>query len=85
MTAAGVKATLLAIDGVYSPAKGDTVQKPKVKPIDGAKLPCPRCKFLLTRKWNLQEHFPICVRRNGNPDSIRHDDPVDEEMECTVE
>lgn len=85
MIAAGVKATLLTVDGVNSPAKGTTIQKLKVKPADDAKLPCPRCKFLLTRKWNLQEHLPICVMRNGNLDSLRHDDPVAEEMEGAVE
>ena len=36
MTVAGVKATLITVDGVYSSTKGDNVQQPKIKPADDA-------------------------------------------------
>ena len=36
MTVAGVKATFITVDGVYSSTKGDNVQQPKIKPADDA-------------------------------------------------
>jgi len=72
MKAKSVKEALVQVDGIYSPAIGDSITMPKHKNLNGLII-CPRCSYGCTRKRNLQEHFLKCIRDNGNPDSLRHD------------
>jgi len=72
MKAKSVQEALLQVDGIYSPAIGGSITMPKHKNPTGLII-CPRCAYGCTRKRNLQEHFPKCIRDNGNPDSLRHD------------
>ena len=40
------------------------------------KFSCPICGGLFASPYHLQGHFPVCVRRNGNPDGLFWDETL---------
>ena len=40
------------------------------------KVSCPICEGLFATPYHLQGHFPVCVRRNGNPDGLFWDETL---------
>lgn len=66
--------------GVYSPE----IKKPQPK-VKGAsclnfKYECPRCHTKYSRRYTVKQHFPGCIVKYGNPDSLKwssHDSTKD--------
>ena len=59
--------------GVYSPE----IQTPQPKAsslTSNYRYICPRCKSGFSRRYSVRTHFPICIRRYGNPDSLKWTD-----------
>ena len=57
--------------GVFSPAKATPVKKASKY---GGKFRCPRCNSGFTRTKSVKDHFPHCVSKCGNPQSLRYTD-----------
>lgn len=75
---------LKASSGIVFPSHLQPGQPPS-KPIDLTKLrradrvrnvSCPICGALFATPYHLQGHFPVCVRRNGNPDGLFWDETL---------
>lgn len=57
--------------GVYSPEKAN----PMTKFNHGkGEFCCPRCESSYTRPKTVKDHFPDCISKYGNPDSLRYTD-----------
>lgn len=58
-----------------SPSK--PIDLPKPRRADRVrKVSCPLCGALFATPNHLQGHFPVCVRRNGNPDGLFWDETL---------
>lgn len=55
--------------GVFSPERAPPVKKVNPKAGD---FYCPRCGSNYTRAKTVKDHFPSCVLKYGNPDSLRY-------------
>ena len=60
--------------GVYSPEINEP--KPKAKDANSLnfKYECPRCHSKFSRKYTVKQHFPSCIYKYGNPDSLKWND-----------
>ena len=59
--------------GAYSPEL-KTPPAPKGKDKGHNPFKCPRCKERFPRAKSVQDHFPSCIRRHGNPERLRWKD-----------
>ena len=75
---------LKASSGIVFASQLQPGQSPS-KPIELSKLrragrvrdvSCPICGALFATPYHLQSHFPVCVRRNGNPDGLFWDEAL---------
>lgn len=68
--------SLTDVCGVYSPEIGPPKEKPVVKKAKYIIEPyrCPRCNSPFTRPYTIKQHFPACVRKYGNPCSVKWTD-----------
>ena len=59
--------------GVYSPSRHSPPLKPnrKQKQPETSQYHCPRCGSSCSHPSNLKQHFPACIKTNGNPKSLR--------------
>ena len=64
---------LTDVCGVYSPATNlQPVTTISSKP--DAKHTCPRCLSTMTRARTVKDHFPGCIAKHGNPQSLKYTD-----------
>ena len=62
--------------GVYSPAIGNPHHSMSAEQLADPKLKyhCPRCDKRFTRRFTAKQHFPRCIKKYGNPRSLKWDD-----------
>lgn len=65
--------TYTYVCGIIRPATGEVPEK-MARPIKGKSFCCPQCDTEFTRPNSVQRHFPVCVRKYGNPLGISWDD-----------
>ena len=59
--------------GIFSPEISTPIKKHNPGKGD---FFCPRCRSSFTRAYTVKEHFPDCVAKYGNPQSLRYTDHV---------
>ncbi|KAK4692862.1 hypothetical protein P7C71_g4421, partial [Lecanoromycetidae sp. Uapishka_2] len=60
--------TPTSVCGIFSPARN--IPPVQLRPGGTGIYQCPRCDQHLTRQDSLRDHFPVCIRLNGNPGSL---------------